>query len=177
MWAFLALALAYAIVKGTKWFLKVRRIKKFITSNFVPFDVFKYMDEESNNHLKQKWEVENSVFKRTLDPNHFIFEIKVGKSRIRHRTTLNINDLILCRFWVDVEIQFQSRSISDPTLSDIDFKNKMAWVWTTFNWKLRMKLINSGVVNHYWPITPTFQIVCITDPDLAHFVLNLRRVF
>ena len=31
----------------------------------------------------------------------------------------------------DLEIQFQSRSTSDPTFSDIDFKNKMAWVWTT----------------------------------------------
>ena len=25
----------------------------------------------------------------------------------------------------------QSRYLSDLTLSDIDFKNKMAWVWTT----------------------------------------------
>ena len=31
---------------------------------------------------------------------------------------------------IDV-IQIQSRSMSDPPLSDIDFKNKMAWVWTT----------------------------------------------
>ena len=28
-------------------------------------------------------------------------------------------------------IQSQSRYMSDPALSDIDFKNKMAWVWTT----------------------------------------------
>ena len=28
-------------------------------------------------------------------------------------------------------IEIQSRSISDPTFSDIDFKNKMAWVWFT----------------------------------------------
>ena len=40
-------------------------------------------------------------------------------------------------FWIDSKsiedyvIQIQSRSMSDPTLSDIDFKNKMAWVWTT----------------------------------------------
>ena len=27
----------------------------------------------------------------------------------------------------------QSRSLSDPPLSDIDFKNKMAWDWTTLN--------------------------------------------
>ena len=28
-------------------------------------------------------------------------------------------------------IEIQSRSMSDPSFSDIDFKNKMAWVWTT----------------------------------------------
>ena len=30
-------------------------------------------------------------------------------------------------------IEIQSRSLSDPSLSDIDFKNKMAWVPTTLN--------------------------------------------
>ena len=33
----------------------------------------------------------------------------------------------------DDVIHIQSRSMSDPCLSDIDFKNKMAWVWTTLN--------------------------------------------
>ena len=47
-----ALAIAYAIVKGTKWFLKVRRIRNFM-ANFVPYDQFKYMDE-NNNEVKQK---------------------------------------------------------------------------------------------------------------------------
>ena len=28
-------------------------------------------------------------------------------------------------------IEIQSRSMSDPTLSDNDFKNRMTWVWTT----------------------------------------------
>ena len=27
----------------------------------------------------------------------------------------------------------QCRCMSDPTLSDVDFKNKMAWIWTTLN--------------------------------------------
>ena len=49
----LALALAYTIVKGTKWFLKVRRIKKFI-ANFAPYDLFKYMNKENNNSIKEK---------------------------------------------------------------------------------------------------------------------------
>ena len=30
-------------------------------------------------------------------------------------------------------IQFQSRCMSDPPLSDNDLKKKMAWVWTTLN--------------------------------------------
>ena len=53
MWTFPALAIAYTIVQGTKWLLKVRKIKKFI-SNFVQYDLFKYMDEENNNGIKQK---------------------------------------------------------------------------------------------------------------------------
>ena len=31
----------------------------------------------------------------------------------------------------DDEIEIQSRYMSEPTLSDIGFKNRMAWVWTT----------------------------------------------
>ena len=70
-------------------------------------------------------------FKGSSDPSRFIFETNVGKSRTRHRTTLNLNEIIFNRFGVDLEIQFQSRCMSDPTISDIDFTNKMAWVWTT----------------------------------------------
>ena len=33
----------------------------------------------------------------------------------------------------DDVIQIQSRSMSDPILSEMDFKNKMVWVWTTLN--------------------------------------------
>jgi len=31
----------------------------------------------------------------------------------------------------DEVIHIQRRSMSDPTFSDIDFKIKMAWIWTT----------------------------------------------
>ena len=30
----------------------------------------------------------------SLDPSHLIFEINVGERRTRHRTTLNLNDVI-----------------------------------------------------------------------------------
>ena len=43
-------------------------------------------------------------FKSSSDPSHFIFELNVGKSRIRHEPNPNMNDVILNRFWVDLEI-------------------------------------------------------------------------
>ena len=70
--------------------------------------------------------------KGRTDQSHLTFEIIAGKRRIRHRTTLNLNDVIFNRFSESSKsiqkfiIYFQSRSMSDPTLSDIDFKNKMA---------------------------------------------------
>ena len=42
----------------------------------------------------------------------------------------------------DDVIQFKSRSVSDPTLSDIDFKNKVTWVSTT----LKMNFIDGRSV-------------------------------
>ena len=50
---YLALAIAYTIVKGAKWFLQVRRIKKFL-QNYTPFNAFEHMNEENNNHIKEK---------------------------------------------------------------------------------------------------------------------------
>ena len=84
-----------------------------------------------NTKRPQECCFKNFEIKGSSDSSHFIFEISVGKSRIRHRTTLNLNNAIFNRFWVDLEIKFQSRSMSDPPLSDINFKNKMARVWTT----------------------------------------------
>ena len=70
---------------------------------------------------------DNGKFNHSSDQNYFIFEINVGNSRIRHRTTLKLN------FWIhsDVVIQIKSRSKSEPNFSDIDVENKMVWVWTT----------------------------------------------
>ena len=42
-----------------------------------------------------------------------------------------MNFLIDSKSIKDDVIQIQSRSMSDPRHSDIDFKYKMAWVWTT----------------------------------------------
>ena len=57
--------------------------------------------------------------------SQFIFEIIVGKRRIPDIKRLWIwmmNILIDSKLIEDVVIQIQSRSMSDPTLSDIDLK-------------------------------------------------------
>ena len=65
-------------------------------------------------------------FKGSSDQSHFIFEIDVGKSRIRHRTTLKLKDEDRLKI-ISRQRHLNSESfLSGPTLSDIDFKNKMA---------------------------------------------------
>ena len=54
--------------------------------------------------------------------SHYIFEIIVGKSRIRHAATLKLNFQIDSKLVENSVIQIQSRSMSDPTLSDIKRK-------------------------------------------------------
>ena len=49
---------------------------------------------QDNNYCTDK----GREFKDDSDPSHFIFEINVGKGRIRHRTTLNLKDVIFNRF-------------------------------------------------------------------------------
>jgi len=48
----------------------------------------------------------------------------------------------------DVVIQFKSRSMSDPTLSDIDSENKMAWVLTTLKW-MRGRLCRFKIIIYF----------------------------
>ena len=50
--------------------------------------------------------------------------------------------LIDCKSIEDDCIQIQSRSMSDPTFSDIDFKIKMAWIWTTLKFYDIIYMIN-----------------------------------
>ena len=42
-----------------------------------------------------------SNFKTGSNPGHFSFEIDVGKRRIRHRTTMKLNDDFLDRLKID----------------------------------------------------------------------------
>ena len=51
---------------------------------------------ESSQRLYQDFTIKGGS-----DPNHFIFEINVGKSRIRHTTTLKLNDGFLDRLKSD----------------------------------------------------------------------------
>ena len=68
---------------------------KTIRSKRQNFPSSKFFNEEFRN------------FKGSSDPNHFIFEINVGNSRIRHKTTLNLNDAFLDRLKIDCRFKFR----------------------------------------------------------------------
>ena len=71
-----------------------------------------------------------NLLKDSPDSSHFIFEINVGKWRIRHTMKNRL------------KIQIHGCYMSDPPLSDIDFNNKMAWFWTTLKIKEKVKIYN-----------------------------------
>jgi len=60
-------------------------------------------------------------FKGSPNPSHLFFEINVGKGRM-------MNLKIGSKSIEDDIIQIQNRYLSDPLLSDVDFKNKMVLV-------------------------------------------------
>ena len=60
-------------------------------SGFIVFKVKLFLD----------FSPEVSFFKDSPDPSHFIFEINVGKRRIRHRATLNLNNEFLNTVKID----------------------------------------------------------------------------
>ena len=92
------------------------------------------------------------ILKGSPDPNNFNFGINVGKSRIRHRSSMRE------RLWnwtrsssIDFEsiqqiiIQFKSRSMSDPTLSDNLFE-KIKWLGAGLNIQIFIQIILSRIV-------------------------------
>ena len=64
------------------------------TTNFRGFRDFSFSELPKGLILAKK-------LRMWIKGNPFLFEINVGKSRIRHRTTMNSNDIILNQFWVD----------------------------------------------------------------------------
>ena len=72
-------------------------------------------------HIPRVW------FKGSSGPSHLIFEINVAKSRIRHRTTLELKDEFQDRLKIQTsnsESFFVGWSDPDPNVSDIDLENE-----------------------------------------------------
>ena len=61
----------------------------------------------------------------------------------------------MATFFIDFDsiwkffIQFKSRFMSDPTLFDINFKNKIAWVWS-LDFELHLKACKKPVPEIRW---------------------------
>ena len=56
-----------------------------------------YLGQSGNQILSIHGQIALGI-KGSPDLSHFIFEIKVGKRRIRDGTTLNLDDVVLNRF-------------------------------------------------------------------------------
>ena len=53
---------------------------------------FTSLNNEYESYWMREYANDRQLFKGSSDPSHFIFSINVGKSRIRHRTNLKLND-------------------------------------------------------------------------------------
>ena len=105
----------------------------------------------------------SSDIKDSSDPSHFIIEINIGKSRIRPRTTLNLNHNSIWSRSRSSTSYFRVVGCRIATLSDIDFKNKMAWVRTTLKLgRENFKIYKSGVCLKLM-VSGTFQVHLLMD--------------
>ena len=81
-------------------------------------------------HVTVRW----PVFKGSSGLSHLIFEINVGKRRIRHRKSLKLNFLTNSK-----SIEIQSRFMSDPPLASLI--SKIKWCRSGLPLKIRKAFI------------------------------------
>ena len=65
------------------------------------FDASSFLFNDKTPFLVQTHTIKHILVKDSSDSKYFIFEINVGKSRIRHTTTLKLNDEFLDRLQID----------------------------------------------------------------------------
>ena len=78
---------------------------------------------------RDSWTRTSFVFQVSSDPSHFIFEINVGKSLIRHRTTLNFKALKI-------------KGSSDPNHFIFEINDGKSRIWDTTTLKLNDKFLD-----------------------------------
>ena len=101
------------------WFINVR-IHRF-TTYFIQRIIPLYRESNVINFSH------NKIFKGSPDPSHYIFEINVGKMRIRHRTTLNLNlQTILSR---SKKLSFNFRVVACRIRLFPTLISKIKWLW------------------------------------------------
>ena len=73
---------------------------RFVTSNPTQVPKVKTVVNKCFSGLSAIFcqQISLSAIKGSSDPIHFSFEMNVGKSRIRHISTLNLNDIIFNRY-------------------------------------------------------------------------------
>ena len=85
------------------------------------------------NFSRISWLLWNGYRLRVVPTQAILFLKSMSErdgSDIQRLWNWTMNFLIDSKSIEDDVIQIQSRSMLDPTLSDIEFNNKMAWVWS-----------------------------------------------
>ena len=77
---------------------------------------------------------------------------------------LDSDNNIFNRFWNNLRIfhsNSECRSISDPTISDIDSKNKMAWVWSTLKTAQKTIFPKSWIIKRGYMIDESLTLLYV----------------
>ena len=86
----------------------------------------------------------------------------------------NLSDEFLDRLKIDCRFKIQSSAMSDPTLSDIDFGNKMAWV-TQVGSELPLTFLVDNFQRDAFPMNKTVQK--LTEFESILFEIFLQLLF
>ena len=124
-------------------------------------DALNKQDRTPNHVISVRWLGTQNWFKGSQDPTHFIFEMIVGKSRIRlsirFRFDRDMIDHNQSRFWIQNLKPFE---VSDPTLPDNDFKNKMVLTGTT---------LKNCQIHNLWKLVALFCEIVLQNFEKTQF--------
>ena len=122
----------------------INKIANFVNSQANQTSSNCHMDHTVSNILYGPYCMDHgkNLYKGSPYLSHFNLDINVGKKRIRHWTTLNFNDVISIRFWVNLKFRNSSqnfRVVAGRFRIFPTFVSNIKWLWSElplkFSWQ------------------------------------------